>query len=107
MSGLWARFDRRNGYRVWFFGGETRRSREQRNVVEAITQLGGDVVYDRQCDEFGITSSRVDSFGPQWLRNLVGIDFLGNVVSVHASYTDLTDDRFEHLTTLVRLRVLY
>jgi hypothetical protein len=50
-------------------------ARRQRETVEAIVKLGGQVTYDYQIDESGKVDPDTEPPLPKWLRNLLGDDF--------------------------------
>lgn len=58
-----------------------RNARIQREAVARIEQLGGECTYDCQYSVKGVGVIR-DPLGPNWLANILGIDFLSDVVEV-------------------------
>jgi hypothetical protein len=99
------------------------KARKQREVVEALRNVGGTAVYDYQlldkhvsvpdnlwnADMYGIGSNDfAEPPGPRWLRRLLGDDFFANVAYViHLSATDsdLTQvTAFTHLEALEMYR---
>jgi hypothetical protein len=89
--------------------------RVQRDAVAAITHAGGSVAYDW---EWGTPYNPdiIDPNGkpraPRWLANLIGVDYVANVVSVNlvphrANYPDKADDEtLAHVGRLGRLENL-
>ena len=88
-----------------WLGVEMRAAKRQREVVDEITKLRGDVTYDWQLYAIGYTLHRQPP-GPGWLRNLLGDDFLVVVVVVTINHTEATDATLEHLKCLTQLRRL-
>lgn len=77
-------------------GWNVRRARIQATVIEEIRAAGGTIYYDFQWDG--------GNYWPQWLIDLVGIDFLAHVVAV-----DMTAHMhdFSSVTQLRYLRTLW
>jgi len=87
---------------------EIGKSRRQREAVEALLKLGGDVHYDYEQDTTdeiirGVIIGAVPPT-PTWLRNVFGDDFFSNVTSVNRY--PITDVNWEHLKELKELREL-
>ena len=78
----------------WFMV-ELKVAREQKAAVEGIEKLGGGVIYDYEVDQFD--KQLVEPSAPLCLRNLLGSDFLGDVVGVSLWDAKVTDTWFEHL----------
>ena len=93
------------------------RAKQQREAVQAITNAGGWVHYDYQVGD----SRAVDidpqarPWEPQWLLELVGIDFFHDVAEVNMVYSEDSGTRLDnkhpvniahHLAHFPRLRVL-
>jgi hypothetical protein len=85
------------------------RANRQRMAVEAIKKLDGKVAYDFETNEEG-WDVRDDARppGPNWLRNLIGVDYFATVVAVKINTTKDTDDgsvavirELPHLRSLV------
>ena len=77
----------------------------QRRAVASIKQVGGWVVYDSEWDEDQHTSS----WKPRWpkrLVDLVGIDYLGNVVFINL-HDRGTDEVLREVARLKHLRQLH
>ncbi len=58
------------------------KANQRRRAVEAIEELGGSVLYDYQVDTDGFPIPNATPPGPAWFRNLVGVDFLADVINV-------------------------
>jgi hypothetical protein len=88
---------------VWFVL-ELRWAKHQREAVEALRQCGVDVVYDYETDlSFSDmkTGQRPEPLSPEFLRNLLGIDFFCNVVAIRQS-----DSRHSKAIDLSHIEVL-
>ncbi len=73
------------------------RARQQQLAVATIRAAGAEVTYD-------YTENRV----PQWLVNLLGVDFFHNVVTIHVyNNTDIKDADLEQLKKFPTLNCLY
>ncbi len=73
---------------------------KRKAAVNAIEALGGSVTYDYQLDASGGEIPNAKPPGPEWFRNLVGLDFLADVVCVRiGSYSDWHSDRSYQLVT--------
>jgi hypothetical protein len=86
------------------------RARKQQQAVEVIRRCGGAVRYDYQLPGGGRVGwydmSRCESPVPRWLRDLVGIHLLHDVVAVDLSYSSVTDDELPCIGRLVSLKWL-
>ena len=86
-----------------WFAVKMQEARRQRESVEAIRKLGGQVRYD-----YEITEARNPAPpGPAWLRDLVGIDFVANIGDVVLCKTQVTDAGLSHLDRLTKLQALW
>jgi len=85
---------------------EMKKAEEQREVVEAVVDLGGFVVYHHMLDPSGIRRVNPQRPEPAWVRNLVGIDFLAEVVQVNLDSTEVTDSDLEQMKRLSQLASL-
>src|SRR5262245_56517524 len=67
-----------------WLGVRVTRAIEQRDAVAAIRAAASDVevFYDCQIDESGAYISDAQAPGPEWLRQLIGIDYFANVVLI-------------------------
>jgi hypothetical protein len=112
---------------IWL-GVITNRANRQRRVVELITKTEGYVAYEYDTDEDGCLDGRAVPPGPEWLRRLIGVDYLAKVSAVYswapegdsaASLGDLpqlkflaingatvTDSTLEHIKGLTQLKTL-
>ena len=72
---------------VWL-GWLTYKANEQRKAVEWVREMGGTVFYNYGFDEDG---HEADAPGPKWLREMLGREFLDQVVSVGFSTTQVSD----------------
>jgi len=63
-------------------GYKIRQAEKQKVAVEWVKEHGGIVRYDYQLDEDGKKIKNAEPPGPDWLRNLVGIDYFCNVEMV-------------------------
>jgi len=83
------------------------RARLQKEAVESLIGVSCDVYYDYECDADGNTIPDAPPPGPEWLRDLVGIDFLADVVRIECRYFLPDEAGFEHLHRLKKLRWFY
>jgi hypothetical protein len=105
---------------------EMKQAKRQRDAVEGIRKLGQVVLHDYEAD-LPFPSSFPEPPGPDWLRDLLGDDFLANVTEVDGEvddaglvplkeftqletlvlrFSELTDAGMEHLKGLTELRTL-
>jgi len=83
-------------------------ARRQREAVEAIQKLGGQVWYDYEVQQSGNPLPGAGPPGPAWLRNLLGEDILARVVYVSFfRSSSVTDAGLERLKGLTQLQELY
>jgi hypothetical protein len=94
-----------------WLGRKIERKRHEREAVEAITKLGGNVEYDYDYDDGGAlgwhTIPTKNPPGPDWLRSLLGENFFSEVdrVSITGAVgKNMTDAGLIHLRSLPRLR---
>ncbi len=87
----------------------------QREAVEAIRKDHGLVSFDYEIDSNGAKIASAEPPGPAWVRNLLGVDFVANVVAVRVGGSpedpfsdpiDVTKDRLDQLATFSELRSL-
>ena len=90
-----------------------RQARKQREVVEEIRRLGGDVLYDYQLDPSGNEMPGATQSAPTWLRKVLGDDLLTDVTTVLHGRRGAGDGRreigdadLEHLKELRSLQCL-
>ena len=67
------------------------RADQQRQVVEWVTELNGYVLYDYEMDENSRIAKDADPPGPDWLRDLIGVDYFANVLLVNFNRTQVRD----------------
>lgn len=97
---------------VWL-GIVVNRAREQREAVEAIKNVGGEVRYDWQTETItpqGITVVGGVPDGPFWLRQLIGDDYIWKVETVRFPSPFTTKEEIlksvPHLRHLQSLRIV-
>ncbi len=90
-----------------WFSWKMDRAREQREVVEGISELGGYIIYDYEFDETGELIWEAEPTTPAWLRKWLGDDFFCDVTRVGCSSTHFTDAELEHLKGLTNLKSLH
>jgi len=91
-----------------WFAMKMQRARQQKEAVEVILKVGGEVRYDYEFDETGRLIPAAQPAGPLWLRKLLGDDFFCDVIWVDLSATRVTDAGVEHLLKgLTSLEVLW
>jgi len=81
-------------------------AKRQKKVLEEIRQWGGGYAYDYHFDSLGNRILPPKWPGPAWLRNLVGEDFLADVVYVGFYGPGVTDAATRSLPKLTHLRWL-
>jgi Leucine Rich repeat len=93
---------------IWL-GFKVNVAREQRQIVKMVQELGGTVWYDYEFDSAGNHLNPPPEAG--WLANLLGVDFLHNVLAIRIlnedyqrpkNYSDLMS-RLRHLPNLDHL----
>jgi hypothetical protein len=80
------------------------RANQQRRAVEQIKSAGGVVGYDFECDEKFNRRADPTPPGPDWLRNLIGVDYFAT--PVYAEVHDGNDEALATLAELPNLRAL-
>jgi hypothetical protein len=93
---------------VWL-GVVSNRANRQRRAVETITSHSGHVRYDYQRDDPFAGNPFADDPpppGPDWMRNLIGIDYFATVVEVDINEDVANDDIVAALGDLPHLRSL-
>ncbi len=80
---------------------ETKRAKEQKEAVEAIQKLGGEVLYDCHYDW---SAGQPFLPGPVWLRELLGTDFFLSVATVGFQGTQATEGDLVNLQQLPQLQ---
>jgi hypothetical protein len=92
---------------IWL-GITANRANRQRRAVATIRKAGGEVWYDYECDDNGKLIPNASSPpGPNWLRNLIGIDYFATVVDIRIpNEKGANDDSFAAVAELSQLRRL-
>ena len=91
-----------------WFTVKMQQARRQREVVEALQEMGGRFfvpLYDYEIDADGNVTGTLEFPGPSWLQNLLGVDFLSDVLSIDIG-DDGTDTSLVHLKELTNLEQL-
>jgi hypothetical protein len=78
-----------------WFGIKLQQARKQRHAVEELKKFGYHVVYDRELVEDGRLFLQKKSKAPQWLQNLLGVDFFRDVTMVVQDEPQLADARIK------------
>ena len=90
-----------------WLGWIVRNARIQRETVAAISNSGGSVSYDWKSNEANDVILEGEVWAPQWLVDLIGIDFVGQVTAVGllrpATAPDKTIEQLASLTQIQRL----
>jgi len=93
-----------------WFGWKLREAERQRRAVEAIREVGAEVIYDYEFNGRDKFTTGVEPPAPAWLRDQLGVDFFSNVVAVQFHDSGRIGDvglkRLRSLTSL-RTVVLY
>ena len=83
------------------------RAKGQREAIEKFAKSGGSVSYDSEVDANGNPLSNAQPPTPEWLRGLLGNDFLDNVVYVNLfGCAKVTDAGLADLAGLTQLQGL-
>ncbi len=85
---------------------EIKKAREQREAADEITKSSGYVHYDWEFSAEGHSIDNAHPPAPEWLRNLLGVDFFGAVSHVYIWGTSVTDAKLEHVQDLTQLKKL-
>ena len=89
---------------IWL-GWLVHRANQQRHAVQWVMELNGSLVrYDFELNSKGQSIRDGEPPKPEWLRNLVGIDYFANVVMVFLHSTQVSD--VTPLANLTKLRLL-
>jgi len=80
-------------------------ARNQRLVVQAIRDLGGEVIYDYEAKN-DLIGMPVSPPGPEWLRDIVGDDWFRSVHYVRLQGKAVTNDSLPCLERLSHLRAI-
>ena len=87
---------------------EVRKAERQKVAVAWVEEMGGSVAYDHEVNKDGewmIDPVPPERPGPNWLRDLIGVDYFETVVTVGFLDRDMTD--LSPLGNLPQLRVLH
>ena len=84
----------------------TSAARRQQSIVARLRELHAEITYDFEVDTQGTRKSAAVPPGPKWLRELVGQDYLSDVVQVNCSDRNIDDDDLDQLRGLKHLRDL-
>ncbi len=89
---------------VWL-GLLVHRVNKQREAVAWVKEMGGRVLYKYETDDFAsFLNNNADPPGPDWLRNLIGLEYFANVSSVYLENSTATDiSPLAHLASLEQL----
>ena len=77
-------------FAVWF-GWKMNKAREQAKAVAWVQEMGGWVRYDYEFDQEDEFIEGAKPPGPEWLREVLGIDFTDDVVGVNFDETQVSD----------------
>ena len=90
-------------------GFQVNRARSVRLAVEAVEELGGEVHYVHEINEFGGYDRRNQSPGPAWLRELIGDEYFVDLAAIEFDSADqikgadtIADDNLEELCKRLR-----
>ena len=86
-------------------GWTVRSARIQREAVAAIKNAGGNVTYDWEWNN-GKSIPAGRPWGPQWLANLIGVDYFGHVTTV-GLYQPINDSVIVQVARLTSLQQLH
>ena len=75
------------------------KTRQQREVVEALKDIGGDVIYDFQLPNG-------PAYWPKWLVNAMGVDYFAGVIALGLWSPIITDNHMEQVKNLTELQFL-
>ena len=87
-----------------FLGALVYRVNKQREAVQWVKEHGGEIYYDYQWELSEGVIDDPDPPGPDWLRDLIGIDYFADVVFVDFDDTEIED--IESLRELTQLQIL-
>ena len=83
------------------------RAKRQREAVEEIRRLGGEVMYDHKWIAPGSSIPNPEAPGPAWLRKLLGDDFFASVTWVALGEPEMRATGLEYLTWMPQFPELY
>jgi hypothetical protein len=89
-----------------WFAVKMQQARRQREAVEAIEKLGGEVWYETPNDKPGFYYYPKHSPNSTWLRKILGNDFFDNVNILSYSNTNATDLDLTYLKELTQIHTL-
>ena len=87
------------------FGWKVQSARAQRESVNWIEKTDGHVIYSHMLGEYGQILRNPKAPGPEWLRNVLGIDFFDDVVVAYVNGKEKVSD-VTPLTKLLELEIL-
>ncbi len=88
---------------------EMKKTRQQREAVEAIVKAGGQALFDCELEPFMLNrpvTHGVETRGPAWLGRVLGEHFFSAVRIVYLADTQVTDERLRQLQGLTYLEEL-
>jgi hypothetical protein len=86
-------------------GWKVNRVRNQRLVVAEIERLNGHVYYDYHRRAFN-NGGNPQLPGPDWLRDLLGVDYFADVVHINVNGPQVTNETLALLSSLTHLQAL-
>ncbi len=91
---------------IWL-GLRVNQVKQQKKAVAWVEQVGGEVMYDYEFDDFDqqFLNPAPELPGPIWLRELIGVDFFATVVTVDLADAEIDD--LSHLVALHNLKLLF
>ncbi len=90
-----------------WLGRKIERKRREREVVNAIVKLGGEVSYDYQFDPSGYRIPNPHLPGPEWLRQLLGENFFTDVEVMGITITPDAEAALANVRGLTQLKILW
>ncbi len=86
---------------------EVKKARRQSEVVAWIKSLDSSaVLYDWEFDAKGKSLPNARPPAPEWLWNLLGVDFFSDVLQAWLNDTDITDNGLEQIKSFTHLQLL-
>ena len=90
---------------IWL-GIITQRANKQRTAVVAVRNAGGKAHYYNGYNDSGEILTGYRPHGPEWLLNLLGYDYFGDIIEVELDDKQITDELVAQLKNLQELRQL-